>query len=811
MNPPPTSFTSSANSSRHKRAARAKAVVALVLIGTSGSLARLPKPSEPMKSNDIEGAAERFRFDAIPLAAPAGAPVGTGMDLEIVDGRHYLSRNVNKSVHHIRSWISSVGAAVTIEDLNGDGLPNDACWVCPTLNRVVITHTGSAGRNYTPKFLDAPALPIYPTPDAPGSDTTIAPMGSVAGDFNEDGRMDVLVYYWGRTPVIFFRNETPWPVEAAMANEAFEAVELCSRPERWFTNAATQADLDGDGHTDLILGNYFADGATVLDSQSEKPVEMQAGMSHSSNGGMTHFMLWRKGGPDGAGYFKAAAVELRQNGKKLPTDQRNAFLRGWTLALAAANFDANPEDLPGVYSANDFGPDVLLLPEEGTGANDTLVFNVVDGARDMWMPKSKVAGHDSFKGMGAYASDFDRDGIPDLSVSNIAGKWALLESHFSFRSGMLAGASGSQAREDFGHQLREKYHATYRRTGHIPLRDASEEMGMSRGGWGWDVKQGSFDNGTDLQFLRAKGFVHGHRLGRGLNDTDETRKPTPLAAGRWAVLHELATANDVLLAKPASWFPCQPGDDLSGRDPLAFFVADATGRYFDQNGMDQPFARVKSELKRNHSESPATDGSGNRLPHEADPLSLPMISRGIAIADVDGDGMTDFLVANQGLHQTRGQDGETRFEESYCFINKTPPERAGRCLQLRLLLPVAGTSEETRVFTGPAAEAAEAIRGRPAIGASATFVMETAEGPAIFSDFVDGGNGHSGRNSFDLHFGLGDWPADKPVRVLLRWRDPGVPGMVREEIRDFVPGKPGDRGAGFRHTVLLKADRTRQP
>jgi hypothetical protein len=51
---------------------------------------------------------------------------------------------------------------------------------------------------------------------------------------------------------------------------------------------------------------------------------------------------------------------------------------------------------------------------------------------------------------------------------------------------------------------------------------------------------------------------------------------------------------------------------------------------------------------------------------------------------------------------------------------------------------------------------------------------------------VDGGNGHSGKRSNDLHFGLGPHPADAPVPVELRWRDPaGRPH--REELR-LEPG-----------------------
>jgi len=36
---------------------------------------------------------------------------------------------------------------------------------------------------------------------------------------------------------------------------------------------------------------------------------------------------------------------------------------------------------------------------------------------------------------------------------------------------------------------------------------------------------------------------------------------------------------------------------------------------------------------------------------------------------------------------------------------------------------------------------------------------------------VDGGNGHSGKRSPDLQFGLGHLAGNEPVSVELRWRD----------------------------------------
>jgi hypothetical protein len=51
---------------------------------------------------------------------------------------------------------------------------------------------------------------------------------------------------------------------------------------------------------------------------------------------------------------------------------------------------------------------------------------------------------------------------------------------------------------------------------------------------------------------------------------------------------------------------------------------------------------------------------------------------------------------------------------------------------------------------------------------------------------VDGGNGHSGKRSSDLHFGLGSVPKDVQFSIHLRWRDPA--GQVRSETLKLAPG-----------------------
>lgn len=591
--------------------------------------------------------AARFTFTHLSWSPDPGSQVAT-------------VREVNPSLQHIRSWISAVGASVALGDVDGDSLSNDVCAVDPRTDTVTVSGVPGERSRFA-------AFRLRPT----GLDynDSMAPMGCVLGDLNEDGHQDALVYYWGRSPVMFLRRSG-----IDLGTAAFDARELVASVPRWFTNAALLADIDGDGHQDVIVANYFPDGAHVLDRHHRTDEQMQDSMSRAFNGGGTHFFL---GAPTPTGYV------LREAPVGLSDDE----LHGWTLAMAARDLDGDL--LPELYLANDFGPD-RLLSNRSTPGSVRLV--PVTGRRHFTTPASRVLGHDSFKGMGVDFGDLDGDGRTDIFVSNITTNFGLHESNFAF-----LGTGGDL------------------RSGSAPFDDHSERLGLARSGWGWDTKLADFDNDGAVEIVQATGFIQGDN-------------------NRWPELHELAMGNDELLHDPRSWPNFQPGDDLSGSQGVRFFVRDGA-RYQE----------LAAEVG----------------------LDRPTVSRGIAVADVDGDEDLDFAVANQ-------------WDDFDLYRNDC--ERCGHSLTLRLRRPL----PHVATGSGPGSDEVEQAM-TTAVGATATVVLP--DGRQI-SDWVDGGSGHSGKRTDELHIGLGD--SAEPVRVTIAWRDLG--GEVRSMTLRLAPG---------RHTIVL--------
>lgn len=605
-----------------------KRLVAIALIVGLFLFSRLPA----LSATEKEALTSRFDFTRFPLPELAGYPTK-------------LERAVHPSLESHSGWISAVGAAIALNDLDGDGLPNDACYVDPRIDQVVVAPVPGTGNRYQPFTLEVSSLAY----DA----STMAPMGCLPGDINEDGKMDLLVYYWGRTPVAFLSEKIG----------SYKLLEVSTSGEKWYTNAATFADLDGDGHNDLIIGNYFPDNSEILNTKAGGVEQMQDSMTRAYNGGKNRLLLWSGATKDGVQYQEAQGVF------------GDLVAHGWTLAVGAADLDGDL--LPEIYFANDFGPDRLLHNRSKVGKPQ---FALLEGQKGLNTPNSKVLGHDSFKGMGVDFGDVNQDGLLDIYVSNIAGEYALEESHFLFTS---TGKTEQMQR------------------GIAPYVDRSEPLGVSRSGWGWETKFGDFDNDGTLEALQATGFRKGD-------------------VNRWPELHELALSNDALLKSPGSWFRFQNGDDLSGHQHNPFYVRAANGRFYD----------LATELG----------------------LDDPYVTRGIATADVDGDGDLDFAIANQ-------------WDTSYFYRNDSP--QPGEFLGLKLLRH----------------------NNTPAIGAAAK--VKLPDGRELVAQ-VDGGNGHSGERSPELHFGLGEVTTETPLPVEVQWRD--TSGQVHQTSLLLSPGW---------HTVLL--------
>ena len=628
-------------------------VVGLIVIVALYWSARLPVLS------DIERVelANRFAFQRFPLA-------------EVPGPEKHDSRPVHPDLQHMAAWISTVGAAVALNDLDGDGLANDLCYVETRTDQVIVAPVPGTAERYAPFTLRMEPLPY----DA----ATMAPMGCVPGDLNEDGLMDIVVYYWGRTPVAFLRRAASQ--SKPLHHSSYWPCEIAPSVDRWYTNALTMADLDGDTHVDLIIGNYFPDGARVLDVRGGGREQMQDSMSRAYNGGHNRVLLWQdavSGNSPSVTFEEIAGVFDEQ------------VAQGWTLGAGAADLDGDL--LPEIYFAQDFGPDRLLHNQSQPGRPR---FARLDGEKTFTMPNSKVLGRDSFKGMSVDFGDLNCDGWLDISVSNIADEYALEESHFAWVS------TGEVKRMA---------------AGVAPYLDRSESLGLSRSGWGWETRFGDFDNDGVLELLQATGFIKGR-------------------IGRWPQLHELAMSNDAVVHRPGSWARYDIGDDLSGHQHTPFFVRAADGRFYD----------LAVSL-----------GLGD-----------VQVSRGIATADVDGDGDLDYAVANQ-------------WEPSFFYRNDCP--KPGAFLGLHILWPVGPERiTETQILPG---HPTDGIKGRPAIGTEARVLLP--DGRLLVAQ-VDGGNGHSGARSPDLHFGLGAWPTDDRVKLELKWRDADL--EVRRGRYELSPG-----------------------
>lgn len=318
-----------------------------------------------------------------------------------------------------------------------------------------------------------------------------APSGAAAGDYDNDGDVDLFITRGDRWPNVLYRNNGSggFTDVAAAAGLAFTA----GPSQNYRHGGPTFADLDGDGDLDLFVGGLFGDPSLIFANNGDGTFRnatngsgitlMQAEHNISAAFGdydldgdldmlVAHWgsstpvvvgdteHLWRNDSINGAIVFTSVSLVagISPSVITLPDPSKDQDDRDWTFTPTFARIDA------------DLYPDILMVAD----FNRTQLFiNNTDGT---FSNATDTAVLTDPNGMGSAVGDFDNDGDLDWFVTSI--KWPHLPN------------SGNRLyRNDNGR-----------------FADITEASGVRDSGWGWGACFLDFQNDGALDIYATNGW-----------------------------------------------------------------------------------------------------------------------------------------------------------------------------------------------------------------------------------------------------------------------------------------------------------------
>lgn len=275
-------------------------------------------------------------------------------------------------VKNVEPLIASMGAGVSVADVNNDGWPD-----------LYFTNSrfGAANALYVNRgdgtFTDVAQAAGIADVNRPGEGVS---MGAVWGDFDNDGLEDLLIYKWGYLQL--FKN---------LGSLKFKDVTQEAGLRQWMnSNGAIWLDYDRDGLLDLYVTGYFRSDIDFWHLQTTRIMENS--FEFAANGGKNR-LFHNLGG----GRFEDV------------TDQMGVGSTRWTLAAAAADF--NGDGWPDLFLANDYGPEELYVNQAG---------------KRFVLQRAGLEG-DSKSGMSASLGDVLNRGRLDVFVTNISERGYLFQ------------------------------------------------------------------------------------------------------------------------------------------------------------------------------------------------------------------------------------------------------------------------------------------------------------------------------------------------------------------------------------------------
>jgi len=319
-----------------------------------------------------------IRLDSGPIRPPVDAsrPGFSLHDETAAAGIHFIHHRptFDPKIANIEPHVAALGASVSVADFDGDGWPD-----------LYFTNSrfGSPNALYRNKhdgtFEEVAASAGLADLNRPGDGVS---MGAVWGDFDNDGREDVLVYRYGY--LALFKN---------VDGHHFEDVTAKAGLHRWMnSNGAIWLDYDRDGLLDLYVTAYFRSDIDLWHLTTTKI--MHNSFEFATNGGK-NLLFHNLGG----GKFEDV------------TDKMGVGSTRWSLAAASADF--NGDGWPDIYLANDYGPEELYLNDRGRS----------------FMLTTAGLESESKSGMSATLGDAFNRGRLDAFVTNISERGYLFQNN----------------------------------------------------------------------------------------------------------------------------------------------------------------------------------------------------------------------------------------------------------------------------------------------------------------------------------------------------------------------------------------------
>jgi enediyne biosynthesis protein E4 len=335
------------------------ALVFLAMLATPALVRRFGDAAVP-RAVHADAAHERYGFRLTEVARASG-----------IDFTHE-GPTLDPKLAHIMPTVASMGAAVSIVDVDGDGHPD-----------IFVTSSGEGSKNRLFRNLGdgtfEEVAEQYGVAELNHPETGVS-MGAVFGDFDNDGFEDMFLYRWGRQEL--YRNEE---------GRRFVRVDGTGLPEWANINTAVWFDFDRDGRLDLFLGGYFAEHLNLWNLPHTRM--MPESFEYARNGGRKY--LYRN---LGGGRFEEVS------------EQVGLVSTRWSLAAVAA--DLRGTGYPDLFIANDYGVSELFLNDDGR-------FREVGRETGVgFAPKS---------GMNASVGDVLNQGRFSIYVSNISEEGILIQ------------------------------------------------------------------------------------------------------------------------------------------------------------------------------------------------------------------------------------------------------------------------------------------------------------------------------------------------------------------------------------------------